>query len=69
MAKHNRKTTPGFHADSLVRPTEEFTFDMADVRDLAHHLWLTRGAPEGSPEVDWERAMMELRARGRMDRL
>ncbi len=65
MAKHNRKSMPGFHPASLARPTEEYTFDTADVRDLAHHLWLTRGAPEGSPEVDWERALLELRARGK----
>ena len=65
MARHNRKTMPGFHPETLARPAGEFTFDTKDLRDLAHHLWLARGGPEGSPEVDWERALMELQARGK----
>ena len=27
----------------------------------AYYLWEQRGRPEGSPEVDWERAERELR--------
>jgi hypothetical protein len=31
-----------------------------DIAKLAYHLWEERGAPIGSPEVDWERAEHEL---------
>jgi len=31
-----------------------------DVAKLAYHLWEERGAPIGSPDVDWERAVQEL---------
>lgn len=31
-----------------------------DIAKLAYHLWEERGAPIGSPEVDWERAQQEL---------
>ena len=31
-----------------------------DIAKLAYHLWEERGAPIGSPEVDWERAEQEL---------
>lgn len=27
------------------------------VAAIAHRLWQQRGCPEGSPEVDWERAL------------
>lgn len=33
-----------------------------DISKLAYHLWEERGAPIGSPEVDWERAEYELSA-------
>ena len=35
-------------------PTDE------DIATLAYHLWEERGAPIGSPDVDWERAVQEL---------
>jgi len=28
----------------------------AEIAELAYRLWLERGAPMGSPEIDWERA-------------
>jgi hypothetical protein len=31
-----------------------------DIATLAYHLWEERGAPIGSPDVDWERAVQEL---------
>lgn len=69
MVKHNRKSTmPGFHPEKVAQPKATFTFNEEDVRDLAHHLWLARGGPEGSPEVDWERALLELQARGKKER-
>ena len=30
------------------------------IADLAYQLWQQRGCPEGSPEVDWDRAMQVL---------
>src|SRR5262249_17968374 len=28
----------------------------AEIAELAYRLWMERGAPMGSPEIDWERA-------------
>jgi hypothetical protein len=39
------------------------TFGHQEIAALAHKLWVERGSPEGSPEVDWFRAAQELRAR------
>ncbi len=30
------------------------------ITELAHMYWLLRGCPEGSPEVDWVKAEMEV---------
>jgi hypothetical protein len=30
------------------------------IAQRAYELWMLRGSPEGSPEVDWEQAEMEL---------
>src|SRR5580698_4693933 len=38
-------------------------FGHAEIAKLAHELWQARGCPEGSPEVDWQRAAYLLRAR------
>ena len=35
-----------------------------DIEKLAYHLGEERGAPIGSPEVDWERAEQELAREG-----
>ena len=43
-------------ASTQAPPTHE------DISKLAYHLWEERGAPIGSPEVDWERAEHELSA-------
>ena len=32
-----------------------------EVEKLAYQLWEARGAPLGSPEIDWERAEQALR--------
>jgi hypothetical protein len=29
---------------------------LAEVKSLAHQLWIARGKPEGSPEIDWREA-------------
>jgi hypothetical protein len=31
-----------------------------EITQLAHQLWIERGCPEGSPEVDWFRAEQQL---------
>ncbi len=35
--------------------------DRERIEALAYQLWLERGAPEGSAEIDWMRAEEELR--------
>jgi hypothetical protein len=51
-------------ASAQAPPTHE------DIAKVAYHLWEERGAPIGSPEVDWRRAEQELSAAsgGRDDR-
>jgi len=38
-------------------------FGHDDIAKLAHQLWVERGSPEGSPEVDWFNAAEQLRSR------
>jgi hypothetical protein len=38
-------------------------FGHKEIEALAHALWLKRGSPQGSPEVDWHEAVKELRLR------
>ena len=40
-----------------------------ETEERAYYLWEQRGRPEGSPEVDWERAERELRAEREADRM
>jgi len=37
--------------------------NQADISALAYELWIERGCPIGSPEVDWFRAEEELKKR------
>jgi len=37
-------------------------FGHAEIAARAHELWMERGCPVGSPEVDWFRATEELRS-------
>lgn len=43
---------------SMNSPTQD------EIEQVAYRLWQERGAPIGSPEVDWERAEQELTAQG-----
>jgi hypothetical protein len=53
----SRKTRPSGEAEGAQRrPTQE------EIAKLAYLLWEERGAPLGSPEIDWERAEEALRA-------
>jgi hypothetical protein len=38
-------------------------FGHDEIAALAYRHWLTRGCPEGSPDVDWFQAAQELRSR------
>ncbi len=38
------------------------TFGHKEIAELAHHLWLARGCPNGSPQEDWFHAKEELLA-------
>ena len=39
------------------------TFGHHETAELAHWLWMERGCPQGSPEVDWFRATEQLMTR------
>ncbi len=39
------------------------TFGHNDIAELAHQLWVARGCPYGSPELDWFEAAERLRTR------
>jgi hypothetical protein len=41
---------------------EESNISDSEISARAYEYWLERGCPEGSPEVDWQRAKEELRA-------
>lgn len=36
--------------------------DSSSIAELAYQLWLERGRPEGSPEIDWYRAEESLQS-------
>jgi hypothetical protein len=36
--------------------------DVQAIRRRAHELWLRRGCPTGTPDLDWQQAERELRA-------
>ena len=40
--------------------------NQAEISALAYELWIQRGCPLGSPEVDWFRAKEELRRKKRL---
>lgn len=42
--------------------TQPHGIDVQAIRRRAHELWLRRGCPTGTPELDWQQAERELRA-------
>ena len=38
-----------------------YGFTSAEISERAYHCWHQRGCPHGSPEVDWQRAVQQLR--------
>jgi hypothetical protein len=53
--EHTTNSHPGAHGIA--------TFGHHEIAARAHELWVARGCPQGSPEVDWHRAAEELRSR------
>jgi hypothetical protein len=43
---------------------DEKSIPHEEIARRAYHCWKERGCPEGSPDVDWNRAERELRERG-----
>lgn len=41
--------------------TQPPRIDVQAIRRRAHELWLRRGCPTGTPELDWQQAERELR--------
>jgi hypothetical protein len=42
--------------------TQPSGIDVQAIRRRAHELWLRRGCPTGTPDLDWQQAERELRA-------
>jgi hypothetical protein len=62
----SRKTRPPLEAQGAQRrpvmPSTQESPTQEEIEKLAYLLWEERGAPLGSPEIDWERAEEALRA-------
>ena len=52
--------TPAVHLPEQVNEIVSQTAKHDEIAVLAYRLWLERGCPEGSPEVDWYRVEREL---------
>ena len=63
MPRKERTETPTVETDSGSADSAATANDYAAVAALAYQLWLGRGGPIGSPEVDWFRAEEELKSR------
>src|SRR5262249_2103288 len=50
-----RTMPPGSSVPSIGEPPTH-----AEIAELAYRLWMERGEPMGSPEIDWERAEQML---------
>lgn len=66
-AARSTGTTPRGDSGLLDSPTpragltgedEGPTYD--EISQRAYHCWVERGSPHGSPEIDWDRARLEL---------
>ena len=53
----HRQTQSGANRHGIV------TFGHHETAELAHWLWMERGCPHGSPQVDWFRATEQLLTR------
>jgi hypothetical protein len=60
--------TPTTRLDAGSEGAETHTFTAEEISARAYHCWNERGCPHGSPEVDWERAVQQLREQKERDR-
>jgi len=54
------KVNPASAEDPATSPVVAQQSDSSSIAALAYQLWLARGCPDGSPEIDWYRAEEEL---------
>jgi hypothetical protein len=52
-------------SERLELPSVSHTFTDEEIAARAFECWQDRGCPVGSPEIDWEEAQRDLRARQR----
>ena len=50
------------HTQAALAAHGAAPFGKHEIAALAHELWKARGCPEGSPEVDWNAAVEQLRS-------
>ena len=64
MAKSKMAVVAGHepHQDAAQNVISE-AGNQGEISALAYELWIQRGCPLGSPEVDWFRAEEELKSR------
>ena len=60
--------TPTTRSDAGTEGEETFSFTTAEISQRAYRCWHERGCPLGSPEVDWERAVQQLREQKELER-
>lgn len=53
--------TPTTRLEAGTEGGETYSFTNDEISTQAYHCWRERGCPHGSPEVDWERAVRQLR--------
>src|ERR1700689_2076381 len=51
------------HTQAAMAAHGAVPFGNHEIAALAHELWQARGCPQGSPEVDWNAAVEQLRSR------
>ena len=60
--------TEGQAAYTSTEGQPAYGFTVEEISERAYRCWHRRGCPHGSPEVDWESAVEELRAERELDR-
>jgi len=65
MASQAKKMDPtkAITSDPNIQAVRSETLDEDEIAARAYELWLYRGSPIGSPEVDWFEAKEELKRR------
>jgi len=60
---HERTRQALEHSRATSEHNHPATLQHREIAERAHQLWELRGCPQGSPEIDWNQALQELRAR------